>query len=80
MALSAANQRLAWAAAYAIDKTLAAFIKPDLDAAAAAADAWCDANQASYVAALPATFRTQSNAAQKALLLAYVCLKRTGVI
>lgn len=80
MALSAVNQRLAWVAAYAIDKTLSAFTKTDLDAAAAAADAWCDANQASYVAALPAPFKANSTAAQKALLLAYVALKRTGVI
>lgn len=52
----------------------------DLKAAFAAVDTWADANQGSYVAALPAPFKTNSNAAQKALLLAFVAMKRGKVI
>jgi hypothetical protein len=53
--------------------------KPDLQAAVTAVDSWATNNQASYLAALPDPFKTQSNAAEKALLLAYVCLKRAGL-
>lgn len=56
------------------------FTKPDLRAAVDAADTWADANAASYNAALPVAFRTGATAAQKALVLAYVCMKRAGVI
>jgi hypothetical protein len=81
MALSAQERRIAWRAVLEQDASLAqSFSKPDLDAAVAAVDAWCDSVQASYVTALPAPFKATSNAQQKALLLAYVALKRTGVI
>jgi hypothetical protein len=53
--------------------------KPDLQAAVTAVDTWATNNQASYLAALPDPFKTQSNASEKALLLAYVCLKRAGL-
>jgi len=55
------------------------FIKPDLKAAVEAADAWADANATSYNTALPVPFRTSASASEKALLLAYVCLKRAGL-
>lgn len=50
--------------------------KPDLRAAVDAADAWADANKASYNSALPLAARTTLTPAQKALLLAYVILRR----
>lgn len=52
--------------------------KTDLRAAVNAADDWCDANQASFVAALPEPFKTASTAAQKRLLLIYVIAARDG--
>lgn len=55
------------------------FSKVDIRAAIVAADTWATANAASYNTALPVAFRTGASAAQKALLLAYVCLRRTGL-
>ncbi len=55
------------------------FTKGDLRAAVDATDDWIEANQASYVAALPVPFRTQSNTAQKVQLFTYVTAKRFGV-
>ncbi len=52
--------------------------KADLRAAVDAVDAWCDANQASFNAAIPLPARTALSAAQKAWLLAYVVRKRTA--
>lgn len=52
----------------------------DLKAAFAAVDAWADANQTSYVASLPQPFKANSSPAQKALLLAFVAMKRGGLI
>lgn len=55
------------------------FTKPQLAAAVAAADQWCEDNQASFLAALPAGgFKAGSTAAQKALLLCYVIMRRVG--
>lgn len=54
------------------------FTKTDLTAAVAATDQWIENNTASYVAALPAGFRTGSTAPQKSLLFAYVLWKRIG--
>lgn len=81
MALTAPQIRQAWRAMLDSDATLGnAFTKVDLAAAVSAADTWADANAASYNTALPVPFRTNASAAQKALLLAYVCMKRTGVL
>lgn len=55
------------------------FSKADIRAAIVAADAWATANAASYNTALPTVFRTGATAAQKALLLAYVCIARAGL-
>lgn len=52
--------------------------KPDFQAAVTAVDAWCTANQASYLAALPEPFKSNSTAAQKALVLSAVALTRWG--
>lgn len=54
--------------------------KPDLKAAVDAADDWCDANASSFNTALPQPFRGTANASQKNLLLAYVCMRRAGVL
>lgn len=54
------------------------FTSVQLAAALDAADDWVEANTASYVAALPAAFRTNSTAAQKTDLLLYVLLRRMG--
>lgn len=56
-----------------------ALLKTDLRAAVDAADAWVDANAASYNSALPLTARGALTVRQKALLLAYVILRRYEV-
>lgn len=58
------------------DREGAALSKADLRAAVDAADAWIDANRASYNSALPLPARTTLTAPQKARLLALVILKR----
>lgn len=81
MAFTAQEQRDVWRAMLDKDGALStSFSKADLSAAVANMDAWLSANQASAVAQLPEPFKSTSNATQKALLLAYVCLKRAGVI
>lgn len=52
--------------------------KVDLRAAVAAADLWADSNANAYNSALPAPFRTTASAAEKAMLLAYVVMRRAG--
>lgn len=54
------------------------FTKAQLAAAVAATDQWIEDNTASYVAALPAAFRTNSTAAQKQALFSYVLMRRIG--
>lgn len=81
MALTAQETRDVWRALLQRDGALASTLaKPDLQAAVTAVDAWCTTNQASFVAAIPEPFKSASNAAQKALLLSYVAMKRGGVI
>jgi hypothetical protein len=53
-----------------------AITKPDLAAAWTAADAWVEANAASFNAALPLPARTVLTAKQKSRLLTYVIRKR----
>jgi len=52
--------------------------KADILAAVGAADDWVDSNAAAYNLALPQPFRGQASAAQKALLIAYLCMRRAG--
>lgn len=54
-------------------------LKTDLRAAVNAADVWIDTNSSSFAAALPATFRTNSNATQKVILFICVLLMRYNV-
>ncbi len=80
--LSAANRAAVHArlADWYSGNDAAQLTKPDLRAAVDAADAWVDSNSASYNTALPAAFRTNATARQKALLLTYVILRRFEVI
>lgn len=52
--------------------------KVDLRAAFNAVDDWCDANATSFNTAIPQPARSNLTATQKALLLAYVALRRAG--
>lgn len=54
--------------------------KADLRAAVDAVDDWCDTNATSYNTALPQPARGSLTVAQKNLLLAYVCMRRAGVL
>ena len=54
--------------------------KANVRAALDACDDWADANAAEYNTALPQPFRGAASAADKALLLAYVCMRRAGVL
>lgn len=55
-------------------------LKGDIAPAVAAADAWVDANAASFNAALPQPFRGTATLQEKVLLLAYILMKRIGKI
>lgn len=78
MALPLAQQIQTTRDLIAADPSPFNFSKVDIRAAIDACDAWCTANAASYNAALPQPFRTGASATQKALLLAYVCVRRAG--
>jgi len=54
--------------------------KPQLRAAVDAVDAWCEDNATSYNQGLPAAARNALTAAEKSLLLAYVCMRRAGAL
>jgi hypothetical protein len=54
--------------------------KTELKAALDAADDWVDASQASYNSALPQPFRGSATSPQKAFLLAYVIMRRQGLL
>lgn len=77
-ALSLGQIKTTFAAMLSADPTLgtSTLTKPDYQAAITAADTWCTNNAATFVATLPEPFRSTSSAAQKALLLAYVALRR----
>lgn len=80
-ALTAAEVRITWRAMLDKDGGFStAFSKADLQAAVSAMDTWLTNNQAAGVATLPDPFKTNSTPAQKNLMLAYVALKRAGVI
>jgi len=52
--------------------------KQELRAAVDATDAWIEANQASFNAALPQPFRGAATVPQKAFLFCYVAMRRAG--
>lgn len=76
MALTLAQIEKVWPEFVAALSGPCKWTKDDLRAAAQAADAWADANAASYNAALPAAFRTTATAAEKAALLMAVTARR----
>ena len=57
-------------------ETVAGVTKDDLQAAVNAADDWANSNAGSFNTALPAAFKNNATAGQKALLLAVVVLAR----
>jgi hypothetical protein len=75
-----AGQQAQVSKAFQVDVTgeVYAFVKADLAAAVAAADAWAESNAASYNSSLPAAFRTTATATQKAALLGLICWLRAG--
>jgi hypothetical protein len=80
MALSTEQVKEAFRRALDSDGTLMGFTKPELQAAFQAADTWADNNATSYNNALPASFRTAATSGQKAMVLAFVCMKRAGAV
>ncbi len=52
----------------------------EIEAAIQDTEDWIDANQASFVAALPEPFKSKTNGAEKTLLFVYVTMKRAGLI
>lgn len=54
--------------------------KTELRAAIDAADSWADANQVSFNTALPTAFKNAADPDQKTLLLAYVLMRRAGIL
>lgn len=52
----------------------------DIKAAADATDIWVDTNQSAFNLALPLPFQTTATLAQKSALMAYVTLKRGGIL
>lgn len=52
----------------------------DIRAAINAVDDWTESNQASFNTALPEPFKSTATAKQKAQMLSFVALKRTGVL
>ncbi len=79
MVLPEGDRADAWARWMQDNADDTAFTKTELRAAVDATDDWIEANQASYVAVLPAPFRTQSTSEQKVMLFSYVTAKRFGV-
>jgi len=63
----------------AIDPAPFSFSRAEITAAVVAVDAWATANAASYNTALPEPVKSTATAAQKALLLAYICLRRASL-
>jgi hypothetical protein len=56
------------------------FAKTVLRAAVDATDQWIEDNQAAWLAALPAGFRTNTTAQQKTLLFMHVVMRRAGLL
>lgn len=57
-----------------------ALTKAQLRAAVDAVDDWVDANASAFNTALPQPFRGAATSAQKAIVLAFVALRRAGVL
>jgi hypothetical protein len=55
-------------------------VDPDLRAAIDAADTWADANAGSFNSALPLPARSLMTLSDKTIVLAYVILRRAGLL
>jgi len=62
------------------NKETCAFRKNHLASAVAACDNWLNANFSAYNTALPSNFRTTATSGQKDLVLAYVGMRRAGIL
>ena len=80
MALLDSSNRLTTAAHFMRLITTPTMTKLDVRAAINAADDWADANAASYNTSLPLPFRTTATLAEKTAVLAYVILRRAGLL
>lgn len=76
--LSDADRRRVWSGLIRRELAIPTLTKADYRAAVDAADAWVDANAASFNNALPAAFKNNASTAQKALLLMLVTARRFG--
>lgn len=80
MALSQALLDKAWSDAIVQDAGLSrSFTKPDLKQAVSEIDAWVTGNAPSFNQTLSEPFKSGASPQQKALLLAYICLRRAGL-
>lgn len=57
-----------------------AFSKSDLSAAINAIDQWVEDNTISFNSSLPIPFRTSATVSQKANLLAFILMRRNGLL
>lgn len=79
MALLDATNRTRTGAQFQRENTEpSSWVKSELTAAIAAADQWCEDNAAAFNTALPVAFRTKASTTQKAMLLAFVIMRRNG--
>lgn len=80
MAVIPTNERAAVTASIMRDPLCPGTVtKAQLRAAVDAADQWADDNAAAFNTALPAAFRNNATAKEKALLLMYVISKRNDL-
>jgi hypothetical protein len=77
--LSESDRAALWAAWMRENSESCGITKADLRAAVDAADAWVDANAASFNSALPLPARTTLSSAQKARMLALIVRRRFDV-
>lgn len=80
MALLDAANRLITAAHYMRLIFTPTLTKLDVRAAINATDDWADANAAAFNSALPQPFRATATLEQKTAVLAYVILRRAGLL
>lgn len=80
MALDATNRQRTFAQLMRAVGFPGSMTKAEIKAAVDAVDDWADANATSYNNALPQPFRGAANAAQKNMVLAYVCMRRAGIL
>lgn len=78
--LSDEDRRRTWAQLMRTGLAIPGVVKADLRAAVDATDAWIEANQAAYNAALPQPFRGAAGLDEKTLLFCYVAMRRAGLL